>query len=59
MCRSLPIHPCGFYAWPKHPLSKRAKEDVRQAELIREAWKESGKVYGYRKLCDDLPDQGG
>jgi putative transposase len=29
MCRCLRIHPSGFYAWLKHPLSKRAKEDAR------------------------------
>ncbi len=58
MCRCLCIHPSGFYAWLKNPLSKRAKEDARQTELIRKAWKDSGKVYGYRKLHDDLLDQG-
>ena len=58
MCRCLRIHPSGFYAWLKNPQSKRAREDARQTELIRQAWKESGKVYGYRKLHDDLLDQG-
>jgi len=58
MCRYLRIHPSGFYAWLKAPLSKRAKEDARQTELIRTAWRDSGKVYGYRKLHDDLLDQG-
>ena len=58
MCRCLRIHPSGFYAWLKNSLSKRAKKDVRQTELIKKAWKESGKVYGYRKLHDDLLDQG-
>lgn len=58
MCRCLRIHPSGFYAWLKAPLSKRAQEDARQTELIREAWAESGKVYGYRKLHDDLREQG-
>ena len=52
------IHPSGFYAWFKNPLSKRAREDARQTALIRKAWEESGKVYGYRKLHDDLLDQG-
>jgi len=47
MCRCLHIQPSGFYAWLKVPLSKRAKEDKRQTELIRQAWSESGKVYGY------------
>lgn len=31
----------------------------RQTGLLRKSWEESGKVYGYRKLHDDLLDQGG
>ena len=58
MCRCLGIHPSGFYAWLKKPFSKRAIEDKRQTKLIEDAWKDSGKVYGYRKLHDDLCDQG-
>jgi putative transposase len=58
MCRCLHIHPSGFYAWLKSPLSKRAQEDIRQTQLTEDAWKQSGKVYGYRKLHDDLLDQG-
>jgi len=37
MCRCLRIQPSGFYAWLKNPLSKRAKEDARQTELIKKA----------------------
>ena len=58
MCRCLGIQVSGFYAWLQAPLSRRAKEDVRQTELIRKAWQDSGKVYGYRKLPDDLLVQG-
>ncbi|MCY0093286.1 IS3 family transposase [Hoeflea ulvae] len=58
MCRSLRIQPSGFYAWLKNPFSNRAQEDERQTKLIRTAWEDSGKVYGYRKLHDDLLDQG-
>lgn len=58
MCRCLAVQPSGFYAWQKSPLSQRAREDARQTELIRQAWNDSGKVYGYRKLHDDLLDQG-
>ena len=58
MCRCLRIHPSGFYAWLKNPLSERAKEDKRQTKLIQQAWEDSGKVYGYRKLHDDLLEQG-
>ncbi|WP_088649382.1 IS3 family transposase [Marinibacterium profundimaris] len=58
MCRVLRVHFSGFYAWLKEPLSHRAQEDARQTELVRQAWTDSGKVYGYRKLTDDLRDQG-
>ena len=40
------------------PLNQRAREDARQTELIRQAWNDSGKGYGYRKLHDDLLDHG-
>jgi len=50
MCRCLRVHPSGFYAWLKNPLSKRAIEDNRQTTLLKEAWEESGEIYGYRKL---------
>ncbi|ARW16896.1 putative transposase for insertion sequence element IS1353 [Komagataeibacter europaeus] len=58
MCRCLTVQPSGYYAWRKEPLSRRACEDVRQTKLIRRAWYDSGRVYGYRKLHDDLLDQG-
>lgn len=58
MCRMLGVHPSGFYAWFKEPLSQRALEDKRQIDLVKQAWKDSGKVYGYRKTCDDLIDMG-
>ncbi len=48
MCRMLRVHPSGLYAWLKRPFSKRAREDQRQTGLIKEAWQDSGKVYGYR-----------
>jgi len=58
MCHCLCIHPSGFYAWLKRPLSGSAGEDARQIALIKRSWEDSGKVYGYRKLHDDLRDQG-
>lgn len=58
MCRCLRLHPSGFYAWVQNPLSHRAKEDERQTKLLKEAWEESGHIYGYRKLHDDLCDLG-
>jgi putative transposase len=58
MCRVLLVHVSGLYAWLKEPLSLRAQENLRQTDLIRQAWTDSGKVYGCRKLQDDLRDQG-
>jgi len=58
MCRLLRVHPSGFYTWLKSPLSRQASEDTRQTDLLLKSWEESGKVYGYRKLHDDLLDQG-
>ena len=48
------VHRSGFYAWLKKPLSKRARTDQRLTGLIKQAWLESGCVYGYRKLHADL-----
>ena len=39
-------------------MGAQAQEDRRQTELLHKAWAESGKVYGYRKLHDDLIEQG-
>jgi putative transposase len=54
----LAVHPSGFYAWMREPLSPRALEDQRQTVLLKQAWDDSGEVYGYRKLHDDLCDLG-
>ena len=56
MCRVMRVHFSGFYAWLKEPLSHCARKDARQTELIRQAWVDSGKVYGHRKLADDQSD---
>ncbi len=58
LCKILCVHPSGFYAWVKEPLSQRALEDERQTKLVKEAWKDSGKAYGYRKIHDDLIELG-
>ncbi len=58
MCRMLAVHPSGFYAWLGAPFSQRALEDQCQTKLLKTAWEDSGNVYGYRKLHDDLCDLG-
>ena len=39
-------------------MSQRAQEDKRQTKMLLNAWTDSGKVYGYRKLHDDLLELG-
>lgn len=58
ICRCLAVQTIGYYAWQKSPLCQRARDDARQTDLIRIAWNDSGKVYGYRKLHDGLVDHG-
>lgn len=58
MCRVLDVHPSGYYEWLKKPFSARGLEDIRQTGLIKQAWLESGGVYGYRKIHDDMRDWG-
>ena len=58
LCKVLGAHPSGFYAWRLNPESKRAKEDRRLLVPIKESWLESGSVYGYRKVSDDLRELG-
>lgn len=54
LCKMLKVHPSGFYAWRHKPESQRAKEDKRLLVPIKQSWIESGAVYGYRKVSDDL-----
>ena len=58
LCRMMEVHPSGYYAWCIEPESTRAAEDKRLLELIKESWQESGAVYGYRKVHDDLRECG-
>jgi len=52
------VHPSGYYAWKKHPLSEKMSDDQRLLGLLKQAWLESGCVYGYRKLTLDMRDLG-
>ena len=58
LCQTLQVHPSGYYAWLAKPKSAREKEDQRLLGLIKHAWLESGGVYGYRKIHDDLRELG-
>jgi putative transposase len=52
------VHPSGYYAWCLNPESPRTKENKRLLGHIKQSWLESGAVYGYRKVYDDLQELG-
>lgn len=58
MARVFGVHISGYYAWRQSPLSDRSKEDQRLSGLIKHAWLSSGTVYGYRKVFEDLREDG-
>ncbi|WP_323885039.1 IS3 family transposase, partial [Aeromonas caviae] len=58
LCRMMNVHPSGYYAWLHQPLSARALEDQRLLGQIKQCWLESGGIYGYRKIRDDLREMG-
>lgn len=58
LCRVMQVHRSGYYAWRLTPESRRAIEDRRLLGPIRQAWLESGGVYGYRKVHDDVRELG-
>lgn len=58
LCQSLQVHPSGYCAWLAEPESAREKEDQCLLGLIKHAWLESGGVYGYRKIHDELRELG-
>jgi len=58
MCHVLRLHPSGFYAWLKRPVSDRAKEDQRLLTQIRTCYVASGGTYGSPWIHRDLQDSG-
>jgi len=58
MSRVLRVHPSGFYAWLKRPLSDRAIEDRRLTKLIKASFVASGGTYGSPWIHKDLREDG-
>ena len=58
LCRLFNLHPSGYYAWLRAPKSARQLKDDTLSGLIKQAWLESGCVYGYRKIPRDLHNLG-
>ena len=47
LCSVMAVHPSGYYAWRAEPDSARAVDDRRLLGRIKQAWLDSGGVYGY------------
>ena len=58
MCRLLGVTRSGYYAWLKHPVSKRAQEDTRLLRLIRASHAASHGIYGSPRVFLDLREAG-
>jgi len=58
LCRVMKVHPSGFYTLKHVPESARMIENRRLLGQIKQCWIQSGTVYGYRKISDDLQDMG-
>jgi putative transposase len=54
LCQALDVHPSGYYAWLKEPLSQRDHHDKRLSTQIKQYWLESGGLSGYRNVHQDL-----
>lgn len=57
-CSVIDVHPSGSYACKKHTLSEKILDAQRLLGLLKQAWLESGCVYGYCKLTLDMRDLG-
>ena len=58
LCQVMEVHPSGYYAWLQVPQSERTIEDQRLLGQVRQSWLESGSIYGYRKVWQDLRELG-
>ncbi len=58
LCKVMQLHPSGYYAWLKEPISHRDKANGVLLEHIKEAYEQSHNVYGYRTITKDLRESG-
>ena len=58
LCHVMRVHPSGYYAWKANPVSARELDNERLLPKLKQAWLESGGVYGYRKITLDMRDLG-
>jgi len=52
------VHRSGYYQWLNQPISNRELENQELLVHIKEAYKESNGIYGYRNIHKDLKELG-
>jgi putative transposase len=57
MCRILKVSPSGYYNWVDRPASLRDIRRQRMAKAIKFSHERSYKIYGYRKVHEDLTQE--
>jgi len=57
MCNVLGVSDSGYYAWGKRKLSPQAQRTQKIRENVRDAFEQSGGVYGSRKIVEVLEKQ--
>lgn len=58
MAKIMRVSKSGYYAWLNRPASNRQREDRRLLVLVRASYEQSRRTYGYRRVFDDLKEQG-
>ena len=58
MCRVLKVSPSGYYAWLGRPMSRRAREDRRLVQEIKEVHQAKRGVYGSPRVHAELKSKG-
>jgi transposase InsO family protein len=54
MCKILEVSPAGYYGWQRHTPSSRDKRREELTDLIVRSFERSYRIYGYRKVHQDL-----
>ncbi len=57
MCNVLQVSPSGYYDWQGREPSVQQQRRAKIAQAAARAYFESHRIYGYRKVCEELAEQ--
>jgi len=57
LCQTLQVSTSGFYGWSSKEPSKRQQQREKIAQAAARSHFESNRIYGYRKVWEDLQEQ--